>query len=126
MTNDDQEIPGPSDSDVPPDTHNGDEQPAYNLFLKAGDVNATGEDFMITQGFTRRKPGRFGLQIIMEVVRKRDNKVFDFAIGVGSVNHRILARRMGDEHLWHGVLNLKSQRGERAPFVAINEPAIPF
>lgn len=109
---------------APPQT---DEQPAYNPFLKVTDVETQGEDFGITQGFTRRKPGRFGEQIIMEVVRKRDSKVFDFAIGVGSVNHRILARRMGEEQRWHGTLHLKAERGARAPFVAVSDQSgIPF
>lgn len=106
------------------------EAPAYNPFLKHGDVTAApGEDFDIQPGFTRRKPGRFGEQIIAEVVRKRDGKVFDFAFGVGSQNHRILARRLGDERVWGGTIKLKTmtKAGARAPFIAIvdTEP-IPF
>lgn len=111
------------DNDEPIDTtehdpHDG-EQPAYNPFLKAPDVSPAGDTFDITQGFTRRKPGNFGEQIIMEVTRKSDGKIFDFGIGVGSVNHRILARKMGDERMWRGALRLKSQQGARSPFVAI-------
>jgi hypothetical protein len=103
----------PSEGSTDPD------QPAYNPFLKFADVSKDGESFSITQGFTRRKPGRFGEQIIVEVVRKRDAKTFDFAIGVGSVNHRIMARRQGDEQRWHGELMLRTEQGQRSPFVAI-------
>jgi hypothetical protein len=104
------------------------EQPAYNPFLKSGDVDRRGEQFQITAGFTRRKPGRFGPQIIMEVVRTRDHKTFDFAIGVGSVNHRLLARRMGDEGQWGGKLMLQTQDGQNAPFVAVarDNDEVPF
>ena len=106
--------------------HGGD-QPAYNPFLKAPDVEVTAEPFEITQGFTRRKPGSYGEQIIMEIVRKRDGKVFDFAIGVGSINHRILARRMGAEQMWRGVLMLERKQGQRSPFVNIStDDSIPF
>ena len=109
-------------------SENPSEKPAYNPFLKHGDVAvAPGEDFEIQPGFTRRKPGSFGEQIIVEVVRKRDGKIFDFAFGVGSVNHRILARRMGDEKFWRGGLRLQSQTGARSPFVAIvTDGDVPF
>ena len=103
------------------------DKPAYNPFLKAPDVSADGQDFHITQGFTRRKPGTFGEQIIMEVTRADDGKVFDFGIGVGSVNHRILARRMGDEHVWRGTLRLRRKVGPRSPFVEIvTDGDVPF
>ena len=95
------------------------DKPAYNPFLKHGDVEVAGNDFEITPGFTRRKPGMYGEQIIMEVTRKSDGKVFDFAIGVGSVNHRILSRRMGDERMWRGTLRLKREQGAKSPFVGI-------
>lgn len=105
----------------------GSDSPAYNPFLKATHVSAAGEDFDIQPGFTRRKPGMFGEQIIMEVIRQRDGEIFDFAIGVGSVNHRIMAKRMGEERLWRGTLRLQAQQGVRAPFVAIaTDGDVPF
>jgi hypothetical protein len=122
-----------SDEQIPQDNHATDapsdgDKPAYNLFLKSKDVTAApGEDFEIQPGFTRRKPGSFGEQIIMEVIRKRDGKTFDFAIGVGSVNHRILAKRWGEERMWRGTLRLQSQQGARSPFVAIvTDGDVPF
>jgi hypothetical protein len=76
--------------------------------LKAADVSDTGERFGITPGFTRRRPGMYGEQIIMELARESDDKLFDFGIGVGSVNHRILARRKGAEAGWSGVVTLRA------------------
>jgi len=101
------------------------DRPAYNPFLKAPDVSPEGEAFKITEGFTRRKPGRYGEQIIMEVTRERDGSVFDFGIGVGSVNHRILARTMGEEMRWRGTLTLKREQGQRSPYVAVLDK-VPF
>jgi len=112
--------------ELPPTPQDGD-RPAYNPFLKAPDVSTDGQDFEITQGFTRRKPGLYGEQIIMEVTRKEDGKIFDFGIGVGSVNHRILARRMGEERGWRGQLRLRRKQGARSPFVEIvTDGDVPF
>lgn len=120
-----------NDSELPEPGGNGNdheqEKPVYNPFLKAPEVSPEGEDFNITAGFTRRRPGQFGEQIIMEVIRKRDAKTFDFAIGVGSQNHRLLARRMGHEGMWRGVINLKRVKGANRDIVAVNDQSgIPF
>jgi len=109
-----------------------DEQAAYNPFLKAADVSEQGETFGITAGFTRRRPGMYGEQIVMEVTRESDHKTFDFAIGVGSINHRILARKLGDESGWQGRVTLRAEtmtrgRAQGNKMIAVvAEPPIPF
>lgn len=72
-------------------------------------MSEDGERFGIAPGFTRRKPGMYGEQIVMELARERDDKIFDFGIGVGSVNHRILAKRKGAESGWSGAIVLRAE-----------------
>lgn len=71
-------------------------------------------------GWTRRLRGKFGPQIVVEV-EDQDGNVYDFAIGVGSPNHRKLFDAFGpDETQWgSGLIRVKAQRGKKGNFVAI-------
>lgn len=112
------------------DTTREDDKPAttYNPFLKTEHLSR-GLNKLTLTGWTRRMNGKFGPQIIIEVTDEKET-VYDFAIGIGSPNHRILFKSMGnDETRWKGQISVEAQRGKNAPFVAIVETAgedIPF
>lgn len=94
------------------------EQTEYNPFLKAEHVPTTTS--LTMTGWTRRLRGKFGPQIVVEV-EDPNGTVYDFAIGVGSPNHRKLFDAFGsDETQWgSGTIRVKAQRGKRSTFVAI-------
>jgi hypothetical protein len=92
----------------------------YNPFLKAEHLQR-GLNKLTLTGWTRRMNGKFGPQIIVEVTDERE-RTYDFAIGIGSPNHRILFKTMGnDETRWKGQISVEAQRGRNATFVAIVE-----
>lgn len=98
-----------------PDTEKG-----YNPFLKPEHLKRGANKLALT-GWTRRMQGKFGPQIVVEVHDERET-AYDFAIGVGSPNHRILFKTMGaDESRWNGTITVEVQRGRNAEFVAIIE-----
>ena len=97
-----------------------DKATTYNPFLKAEHLTR-GLNKLTLTGWTRRMNGKYGPQIIVEVTDEKE-KTFDFAIGIGSPNHRILFKTMGnDETRWKGQISVEAQRGKNAPFVAIVE-----
>jgi len=78
-------------------------------------------------GWTRRTVGRFGPQIVIEVVTP-GGKLWDFGIKDGSPNHRMIFRALGaDEKKWNGRLvveieTFKTKGGRTSnPAISIRE-----
>jgi hypothetical protein len=98
-----------------------------NPFLKAKDIADNGDELKIS-GWVQEKPGKFGPQIVMEVLQERTGKTFDFGIGVGSPNHRRLFKMFGGEYAkWAGKsITVAVQQNKGVTFIAITGDAIPF
>jgi hypothetical protein len=98
-----------------------------NPFLKAKDIDAKGDELKIS-GWVNERPGKFGPQIVMEVLQERTGKTFDFGIGVGSPNHRRLFKLFGGEYAkWAGkAIHVEVQNNKGVTFIAITGDAIPF
>lgn len=102
--------------------------PNVNPFLKAADLKP-GHNLLLLTGWTRRVPPHvargisFPEQIVIEV-QTENEKLFDFGIGVGSPNHKMLHKAMGPtEQHWRGTIVVERQQGRNAPFIAIVEAA---
>lgn len=94
--------------------------PQYNPFLKPEHLSR-GPNKLALTGWTRRMRGKYGEQIIVEVHDERE-RAYDFAINVGSPNHRILFKTFGaNESQWNGTITVEVQRGKTANFIAILE-----
>lgn len=106
-----------------PGAHGTPNQGDQNPFLKVADVYDN--DVFTLSGWVRRTEGRFGPQIILEVTQNRTGNMFDFGIGVGSPNHRVLFKRMGpDEFKWKGSIVVSVRQGDKAnarPFISIDQ-----
>lgn len=93
-----------SPEDHAPETDQGGSS-GYNPFLKVEHVNESGPTRLDLTGWVRRTTGRYGPQIVIEVVNKRDGRTYDLGIKEGSPNHRMMFRGMGmDEKKWAGYI----------------------
>jgi hypothetical protein len=112
-------------SQIPPSTQ-GDESadaPTYSPFLKVEHLDQ-GKAFQLT-GWARELDGQYGKQIVAEVVQTGTGVVYDFAVKVGSPNHRELHERFGaDPMKWRGTIDLTKKAGMRGPYIVIER--VPF
>ncbi|HJR08446.1 MAG TPA: hypothetical protein VJ842_14385 [Pyrinomonadaceae bacterium] len=84
----------------------GDAQSSFSPFLKAETIGGEGDAASIKLvGDARLVDGAFGEQIVIPV--KVNGKSFDWAIGVDSVNHRLLHERFGaNSARWRGTVRV--------------------
>lgn len=91
------------------------ENSEFNAFLKASDIGKVGATAsLLLTGETRVVDGNFGEQIVNEV--KLGRTVYDWAITIDSVNHRMLFDRFGkDPKKWRGkvAVEVKMSRQNR-------------
>jgi hypothetical protein len=93
----------------------------FNPFFKKENVREG--DMLALTGWSRRLRGQFGEQIVIEVTQLKTGRAFDFAVRVGSINHRKLFKEMGrDEKTWAGQIHVTIQRAPTVgtEFVAID------